>query len=203
MAPKFHHVYQFKVTLVEVKPAIWRVIQVPETYTFWDFHVAIQDAMGWLDYHLHEFKIVDPKSGQKVLMGIPEHDFEPIEQETLPGWEFKIRDYFSEENRFCDYLYDFGDNWEHRIEYEGIFFKHETKNYPLCVGGKRCGPPEDCGGWGGYGDFLKIIRNPRHKEYHRMREWAGEKCETEKFDVSAVRFDDPKKRWKLAFRDSR
>lgn len=47
MKKKFNHVYQFKITLAGAKPPIWRRIQVPETYTFWDLHVAIQDAMGW------------------------------------------------------------------------------------------------------------------------------------------------------------
>ncbi len=45
-------VYQFKVVLLEVAPPIWRTIQVPETYSFWDLHVAIQDSMGWLDYRV-------------------------------------------------------------------------------------------------------------------------------------------------------
>lgn len=44
-----------KVSLLYMGPPIWRIIEVPETYTFWDLHVAIQDAMGWLDYHLHAF----------------------------------------------------------------------------------------------------------------------------------------------------
>ena len=57
MKKKFDQVYQFKITLRDIKPPIWRRIQVPETYTFWDLHVAIQDAMGWSDYHLHEFEI--------------------------------------------------------------------------------------------------------------------------------------------------
>ena len=47
-------IYQFKIELDGATPTIWRRIQVPETYSFWDLHVAIQDAMGWLDYHLHE-----------------------------------------------------------------------------------------------------------------------------------------------------
>jgi hypothetical protein len=50
-------VYQFKITLLEISPKIWRRIQVPEKYSFWDLHVAIQDAMGWDDMHLHVFKI--------------------------------------------------------------------------------------------------------------------------------------------------
>ncbi len=46
-------IFQFKIVLHEVEPPVWRSVQVPETYSFWDLHVAIQDAMGWLDYHLH------------------------------------------------------------------------------------------------------------------------------------------------------
>jgi len=49
-------VYQFKIKLHEIEPSIWRRIQVPKQYTFWDFHVAIQDSMGGLDYHLHAFR---------------------------------------------------------------------------------------------------------------------------------------------------
>ncbi len=55
MTTKFHHVYQFRITLENVTPTIWRVIQVPETYTFWDFHMAIQNAMKWTHSHLHQF----------------------------------------------------------------------------------------------------------------------------------------------------
>jgi hypothetical protein len=42
-------IMQFRIELNDLKPPIWRRIQVPETYSFWDLHVAIQDAMGWLD----------------------------------------------------------------------------------------------------------------------------------------------------------
>ena len=33
-----------------------RARALPAAYSFRDLHVAIQDAMGWLDYHLHEFR---------------------------------------------------------------------------------------------------------------------------------------------------
>ena len=60
MKKKFDQVYQFKITLKDIKPLIWRSIRVPKTYTFWGFHVAIQDSMGWFDVHLHEFEINNP-----------------------------------------------------------------------------------------------------------------------------------------------
>lgn len=63
--------YLFKITLVGILPPIWRRFQVPETYTFWDLHVAIQDVMGWMDSHLHQFSIIEPSSGKLVKMSLP------------------------------------------------------------------------------------------------------------------------------------
>lgn len=54
---KFDNVYQFKITLKDVEPPVWRRVLVPETCTFYDLHTIIQDAMGWEDYHLHAFEI--------------------------------------------------------------------------------------------------------------------------------------------------
>ena len=69
-------VFQFKITLLEISPSIWRRVQVPASYSFWDLHVAIQDAMGWLDYHLHAFRF--PQSGEQGLeIGIPFGGFLP------------------------------------------------------------------------------------------------------------------------------
>ena len=50
---KENNIYQFKITLCEIEPKIWRRIQVPGNYNFHKFHLAIQHAMGWTDSHLH------------------------------------------------------------------------------------------------------------------------------------------------------
>jgi len=197
MKKKFDRVYQFKITLMDVRLSIWRRIQVPETYSFWDLHVAIQDAMHWLDYHLHEFEIVNPSTGIKTSVGIPgDEDFG---KEILPEWKQKIADYFSMENRLAKYTYDFGDNWEHIIKLEKVLPRDKNINYPVCIGGKRASPPEDCGGVWGYEDFLKIINNPDHEEYEETIEWAGGEFDPEYFDVKEIKFDDPAKRRKIAF----
>lgn len=102
---KFDKVYQFKITLKDIKPPIWRRIQVPKTYTFYDLHVAIQDSMGWFDGHLHEFEIVNPLSGTKTIIGIPNEDEDFANYKTLPGWKQKIADYFSKENKGVKTIY--------------------------------------------------------------------------------------------------
>ncbi|MBU3968255.1 MAG: plasmid pRiA4b ORF-3 family protein [Euryarchaeota archaeon] len=195
MKKKFDQVYQFKITLQGIKPPVWRRIQVPETCTFWDMHVAIQDVMGWSDYHLHEFEIMNPSTGLEVNIGLPDDEFG---RKVLVGRNQKIADYFSMENPLADYFYDFGDNWEHKIKLEKILPREKTVDYPICIKGKRACPPEDVGGIGGYEDFLEIIKNPDHEEYEEMLEWAGGEFDPEYFDCEEVSFDDPGKRLKMA-----
>jgi hypothetical protein len=72
MRRKYDRVHQFKIVLKGIESPIWRRIQVPEIYTFWDLHVAIQDAMGWLDEHLHAFEITNPATCQRDTIGIPD-----------------------------------------------------------------------------------------------------------------------------------
>ena len=199
MKKKFDQVYQFKITLKDIKPLIWRRIHVPKTYTFWDLHIAIQDVMGWYDSHLHEFEIVNPLSGTKTIIGIPNDDEDFANYKTLPGWKQKISDYFSKENQSANYIYDFGDNWEHKIILEKILPKENNITYPLCVKGERACPPEDCGGTYGYEDFLKIIRDPDDEQHERMLEWIGGEFDSEHFNPKEVIFDDPAERLKDAF----
>lgn len=193
MKKKFNQVYQFRITLKDIKPPIWRRIQVSETYTFWDLHVAIQDVMGWFDSHLHQFKIFDPVINAKVDIGIP--DEEDDYYEILPGWKQKISDYFSPDNKTADYIYDFGDNWEHTILLEKILPRKKGIACPVCIDGQRACPPEDCGGTGGYEEFLEIIMDPDHERYDEMLAWAGD-FEPEYFDKNDVVFDHPAKRFK-------
>jgi hypothetical protein len=74
---------RFRIELQESDPLIWREIEVPGDYTFWDLHVAIQDAMGWLDYHLHRFTMPHPRTKQERVFGIHNlsHDCD-----DPPGW---------------------------------------------------------------------------------------------------------------------
>ena len=190
--------FQFKVQLRNIVPAVWRRIEVPAKYTFWDLHVAIQDAMGWLDCHLHAFRLQDPSTDEGIQIGIPDPD--PFEGEAacLPGWEIPVIRYLKVGDRIS-YEYDFGDGWEHDLRFEAIGIRHAKTKYPRCLSGARACPPEDCGGPGGYAELRKTISNPRHPDYQSMSTWLGGSFDPKAFDPRRVRFDDPKKRWLVAF----
>jgi hypothetical protein len=195
-----HPVMQFKITLHRTDPLVWRRIEVPRSYSFWDLHVAIQDSMGWLDCHLHEFRFRG--TGEPVRIGIP-HEEDP--QGVLPGWRVKITDYFDRWGTLAQYEYDFGDGWLHDVAFEAIDNAKQGAKCPRCIGGERACPPEDCGSIRGYDALVKILKNPRHKEYREMVSWLrGHAKNYWPFDPLAfnprqVRFDNPRKRFERAF----
>ncbi|NOT09960.1 MAG: plasmid pRiA4b ORF-3 family protein [Gemmatimonadales bacterium] len=189
----------FKVQLRDIKPAIWRRIEVPASYTFWDLHVAIQDAMGWLDSHLHAFQVRDPRTRAEATIGIPDPD--PFEgaPDFLPGWRVHVTAYLAEVGQRARYDYDFGDGWEHDLLLEQIGMRQAKAKYPRCVAGARACPPEDCGGPGGYAQLLKTIANPADPEHQSMLKWLGGPFAANAFDAHEVHFDNPKKRRQVAF----
>jgi hypothetical protein len=67
MIPARDRNYQFKVTLRDIKPPIWRRIQVRDC-TLDKLQERIQTAMGWTNSHLHHFKINDSRYGDRWLL---------------------------------------------------------------------------------------------------------------------------------------
>ena len=195
----FRKVYQFKIVLQGIEPTIWRRIQVPDYYTFWDLHCAITDAFGWLDYHMHQFTICNPKGGKTELIGMPDKEGFEDDVKTLPGWKKKIARYFTLKNNTCDYLYDFGDGWEHTVVLESILPKEEKVIYPSCIAGENACPPEDVGSTLGYQHFLKVMADPQHEEHDDLLAWVGGWFDPAWFDLSLIRFEDPAMRWNIAF----
>lgn len=166
-------IYQLKVTLQEVSPAVWRRLLVPGGYTLDRLHRVIQLGFGWQDYHLHSFEINGSQYGQ------PD-----------PGGELDLRDELDarldavagKDSRFT-YTYDFGDWWEHEVEVEAISLADPEERYPLCVDGERACPPEDVGGAYGYANLLVALADPGHREHETMVQWLGRRFDPTVFDA--------------------
>lgn len=191
MSKKSLHIYQFKITLKEIKPKIWRRIQVPENYSFWDLHVAIQDSMGWYDCHLHQFEAIDHKTGFEVTISMPD-EFGISDRKTLLETKAKIADYFLSTKDKVLYEYDFGDGRSHEVILEKIIPALADIKYPVCIAGERACPPEDCGGPWGYAELLEILADPKHPEYKERKEWIDRNFDPGDFVPESVVFNDPK-----------
>ncbi len=169
-------VYRLKVTLVGIKPPIWRRILVPGGTTLEGLHYAIQAAMGWTNSHLHQFELGETTySDRRFELG----DVEDERKARLGAIGLK-------KGKAFRYIYDFGDNWEHQVKVEDVLAPDEKLRYPTCVDGKRAGPPEDCGGIWGYDELLRAISDPKHPDHEEMLEWAGGSFDPEAFDLEAV-----------------
>jgi pRiA4b ORF-3-like protein len=182
-ATKSRELYQFKVTLRGIFPPIWRRIQVWENYTLAQLHRVLQVVMGWENYHLYEFRI-----GGK-LYGDPELD---DERESIDVKRTRISNVLSEVGTEFEYVYDFGDHWQHDLVLEPILQPVPDTAYPRCIAGGRSCPPEDVGGSGGYEDYLSAIADPKQEEHHEMMAWRGP-FDPEAFSVEKVNRELEKK----------
>lgn len=192
-------VYQFMITLRDTDPRIWRRIQVPSTYSFWDLHVVIQDSMGWLDYHLHEFKFKRKHAHKPNYFGIPSDDIEMESPGLVASWDIPLANVLDEPGNSFEYLYDFGDNWVHDILFEGVLVRKKEQVYPVCLDGELACPPEDCGGISIFYEMLEILQNPDHEEFETYSTWLKEGYDPAYFNPGDVKFDNPRTRWKRAF----
>ena len=171
-------IHQFKVTLKESDPPIWRRVEVPDC-TLGELHEVIQCAMGWQNSHMHQFTVNGKYFGEAMT------DDLDLEVEDEDG--MRLSQVFTGKKKpRIVYEYDFGDSWQHEIFLENTLEPEPKVKYPRCVEGARACPPEDCGGIGGYADFLEAISNPKHPSHRDMREWIGGKFDPEKFSVEAV-----------------
>lgn len=161
-------VHRLKVTLRQVKPPVWRRIEVPSTTRLSELAGILEAAMGWLGGHLHAFEHADgtlyePPSNNNNNNGYADSADERKVRvgQILPAVGSKLR-----------WAYDFGDGWEHDLTVEAIEPRNPKHTYPRCTGGRRACPPEDCGGPWGYHDLLTVLTDPTHPQHHELAEWA-------------------------------
>ena len=141
-------------------------------------HHHIQAVMEWTNSHMHHFWIGKKRYGRPSLNvgSLPEdHVIDSTQirlSDILPANGKKLR---------FGYEYDFGDCWEHEIQFERVVKTDPTVKYPVCIEGERAGPPDTCGGVPGYEYLLEVLADPNHEEYRDMLEWAGH-IDPKKFD---------------------
>jgi hypothetical protein len=130
-------VYQFRVVLQGISPLIWRRLLIRSDMSLATLHAALQIALAWSDEHLHYFRIHAREYGC-ARVGGPSFDDDP---RHVPLVALRLH----QGERFT-YVYNFIDHWVCDLRLEAIVPHDPLRVYPVCTGGKRAAPPEDCGG---------------------------------------------------------
>lgn len=149
---------RLRIELLDTEPLVWRRVVVPEQINLQRLHDVIQAVMGWEDEHLFEFEC----NGR--FYGEPD---EWAERPISLARNAKLKTIATRaENNTFHYLYDFGDDWRHRIVVEETGLA-ETNPCPRLVDGEMACPPEDIGGMPGL-EALKDSLAGRPNEHGEM-----------------------------------
>jgi hypothetical protein len=136
-------IYQLRIVLRGISPLIWRRVLVPSDTTLAHLHALLQILFGWSDEHLHSFSIHGKEYGSS---GAPTRGVRLWALCLHRGERFR-------------YVYDFGAHWECEMRLEALLPLVPRRVYPVCIGGKRAAPSEDC--WGAWGYMERL-------EQHRL-----------------------------------
>lgn len=159
-----NEIVTIRIELRDTDPLSWRKVEVPTSITLKVLHDVIQAVMGWSDGHLWEFTIGE----QKYSLPMGE------DWRTVPHREatkVRLQDVLKPKKTMIDYLYDFGDCWEHRLTITGIRPGNPQNSDPHYIGGERNCPPEDCGGIPGFYEFLEAQADPGHPDHAYPDDW--------------------------------
>jgi hypothetical protein len=182
--------YEIEVSLLHIRPRIWRRFLLSQSATFQDLHEAIQDSFGWEYSHLWEFDEAGreraPIAGPRRMEGVPIDFGVPM----ADARKLKLADGLSARSGppRCLYVYDMGDYWEHDVKLRRELTEPSRFRRRLIAGARAC-PPEDCGGPPGYQDVVEFLRTGEslwHEDLDTMQEWWGD-YDPEAFDLESMK----------------
>ncbi len=172
-------VYQMRIYLKGTRPRIWRRFVVSPETRLDHLHQIVQIVMGWRDCHLHMFV-----AGKRRFQ-LPSPWDDDFGLSASDEREYRIGHLLTREKDWIDYVYDFGDHWDHRIVLQRILSEAPENGVPWCLSGKHNCPPEDSGGLWGFYDKLRIMADPDDEEHDWIREWMGD-YDPDDFSVDEV-----------------
>jgi hypothetical protein len=133
--------------------------------------------MGWENSHMHRF----------VQDGISYCDPRvELDGDVLDEQKVSLGNILRESGSRLIYEYDFGDGWQHGLLCEEFVELDAHASYAICTEGARACPPEDSGGPHAYDDLMRVLKNPKHKDYAEMRDWVGGRFNPEAFDMEEI-----------------
>src|SRR4051812_31545165 len=154
-------IYLLHLWIRQISPMIGRRLLVRSDSTLEALHDTIQIAFGWTDSPLHRFRIHGRDHGVGRVGG-PSFSTD-ARQVRLDSFQFRLNERFL-------YEYDLRDSWQHQVRVERRLAVEPERTYPVCVGGRRAAPPEDCGGPGAFQERRDAVPSQVREHLERIIE---------------------------------
>lgn len=136
MSEEVQTIYQFRLTVAEISPLIWRRIWMRSDHTLADLHYTVQITMDWTDCFLNQFLFRGKHYCVYKIGGTVMNDAHKVPLQPL-----SIR------SKECiQYQYNMYVPWQVQIRYEKQLPYQPEYIYPYCVSGKHPGPVEQYSG---------------------------------------------------------
>ncbi|MDA0220776.1 MAG: plasmid pRiA4b ORF-3 family protein [Proteobacteria bacterium] len=170
-----------RIELLDTEPPVWREVEVPVAITLKQLHQIVQAAMGWHDAHLWQFTVgrqeYGPSTGGNLGWG---------PAPSVRADKVGLGEVLKPRKTTLEYIYDFGDTWEHRLVVTRIRDAVNGEAYPRYVAGQGNAPPEDCGGTPGFYEMLDARDDPGHPDHEDAVDWLGD-YDPAAIDEAAIR----------------
>jgi Plasmid pRiA4b ORF-3-like protein len=168
-----------EIQLRESKYPVWRIVELSSKISLHELHLHIQVAMGWTCSHMYSFTV----GRKRFEFPFPQ---EPEFIGELPKFDnstqVQLKDLGLIVGSRFNYLYDFGDSWQHDIVVKGVSLAQDSiLKLPICSAGAMACPPEDIGGIEAYNAlvYMRLSGLPV-KRYDYLMEYFKD------FDVFTV-----------------
>ena len=156
-------IFRVRVDLQRSRPRIWRRLTLRSDLTLDLVHRVLQTSFGWTDTHLWRFSIGgEPfsRSGEAFLCPWDVEEGEEDDAGSPAASDVRLDEVVQEPADILFYVYDYGDSWELRLKLEDVSAASADPPAALVVGGRRAGPPEDCGGITDGAGLAEILEDP-------------------------------------------
>ncbi|WP_298885577.1 plasmid pRiA4b ORF-3 family protein [uncultured Serinicoccus sp.] len=152
-----------RVDVDDVRPPVWRRLELRGDLQLDEVHEILQAAFGWLDGHLHRFW---PGPAKRIWTGpfftteLDEIEPEDEDEGMQPEDEVRLDQVLRQPGDRLFYTYDFGDDWTCTIKLEKVVTLDDDAEGEdaVCTAARMAGPLEDCGGPPGHQELVDAFR---------------------------------------------
>src|SRR5690625_859623 len=128
--------------------------------------------MGWTDSHLHKFSLGPDWYSHAAPRLLTPFDVKEG-AEGIPEGNVRLDQIVQNTDDALLYLYDFGDDWHHKVSVRDVLPLDPAHKLPRCIAGQYACPPENCGGAPGYTELMEIVEAALSGE--SLERWAHER----------------------------